>query len=90
MQPRVERCSIALQAALEPCDVLLVEGNSRLSAIIKYLTQSTWSHAALYVGSVARRGVEGKSETIIEKYRNYLDDYYKSLATKSGTPEKPQ
>jgi hypothetical protein len=31
-------------------DVLLVEGKSRLSQIIKYLTQSSWSHAGLYVG----------------------------------------
>ncbi|MGE8213117.1 MAG: YiiX/YebB-like N1pC/P60 family cysteine hydrolase [Stenotrophomonas sp.] len=31
-------------------DVLLVEGNSRFSTAIKYLTQSTWSHAALYIG----------------------------------------
>lgn len=37
---------------LRPADVLLVEGNSRISAAIKYLTQSTWSHAALYVGDV--------------------------------------
>jgi Permuted papain-like amidase enzyme, YaeF/YiiX, C92 family len=36
--------------ALQPGDILLVEGNSRLSAIIKFLTQSTWSHATLYVG----------------------------------------
>src|ERR1700691_3360424 len=36
--------------ALQPGDIVLVEGNSRLSAIIKFLTQSTWSHAALYVG----------------------------------------
>ena len=35
---------------LRPGDVLLIEGNTRLSAIIKYLTQSTWSHATLYVG----------------------------------------
>ncbi|MGB2942488.1 MAG: YiiX/YebB-like N1pC/P60 family cysteine hydrolase [Candidatus Macondimonas sp.] len=35
---------------LRPGDVLLVEGNSRISTAIKYLTQSTWSHAALYVG----------------------------------------
>ena len=35
---------------LAPGDVLLVEGNTRMSAAIKYLTQSTWSHAALYVG----------------------------------------
>src|ERR1700726_4026372 len=37
--------------ALQPGDILLIEGNSRLSAVIKYLTQSTWSHAALYVGA---------------------------------------
>lgn len=39
-----------VRRALEPGDIVLVEGNSRLSAIIKFLTQSTWSHAALYVG----------------------------------------
>ena len=36
--------------ALRPGDIVLIEGNTRLSGIIKYLTQSTWSHAALYVG----------------------------------------
>ena len=35
---------------LMPGDVLLVEGNTRMSAAIKYLTQSMWSHAALYIG----------------------------------------
>jgi len=39
-----------LLACLMPGDVLLVEGQSRISVAIKYLTQSTWSHAALYVG----------------------------------------
>src|SRR5690349_7247930 len=39
-----------LLACLRPGDVLLVEGASRVSTVIKYLTQSTWSHAALYVG----------------------------------------
>ena len=39
-----------LAPTLRPGDVLLVEGNTRVSAAIKYLTQSTWSHAALYVG----------------------------------------
>lgn len=36
--------------ALQPGDIVLVEGNTRLSATIKYLTQSTWSHAVLYIG----------------------------------------
>jgi len=44
-----------LLCVLQPADVLLVEGNARISSAIKYLTQSTWSHAALYAGTI--RGV---------------------------------
>ncbi len=39
-----------LWATLKPGDILLVEGNQFISSTIKYLTNSTWSHAALYVG----------------------------------------
>jgi hypothetical protein len=35
---------------LRPCDILLVEGRSRVSDVIRWITQSTWTHAALYVG----------------------------------------
>ena len=35
---------------LQPADLILVEGDTRFSKIIKYLTQSTWSHIAMYVG----------------------------------------
>ena len=41
---------IALRRTLRPADVFLVAGCNKLSTAIKYLTQSTWSHAALYVG----------------------------------------
>lgn len=41
-----------LKQVLRPGDVLLVEGNLRISSAIKYLTQSTWSHSALYVGDL--------------------------------------
>ena len=34
-------------SALRRGDVLLVEGTSRFSSAIKFLTQSTWSHAAI-------------------------------------------
>lgn len=37
-------------ASLRRGDVLLVEGTSRFSSAIEYLTQSTWSHAALCLG----------------------------------------
>lgn len=38
-------------------DVVLVEGELRLSQLVKYATQSQWSHSALYVGDeLLRRG----------------------------------
>lgn len=40
-----------LAATIKKGDILLVEGNSRISTAIKYLTQSTWSHAALCLGT---------------------------------------
>lgn len=41
-----------LRDVMQGGDVLLVEGDNRISGIIKYLTQSTWSHSALYVGPI--------------------------------------
>lgn len=41
---------LRLRMSLRPGDVLLVEGNNRISTAIKYLTNSTWSHAAFYAG----------------------------------------
>jgi hypothetical protein len=35
---------------IKPCDVILVEGRSRVSEVIKLITQSNWSHAFLYIG----------------------------------------
>ena len=56
-----------LEATLQPGDVLLVEGNQRISTAIKYLTQSTWSHAAYYVGREAGlRDEYGHAATLIE------------------------
>ncbi len=52
---------------IEPGDVLLVEGNNRISGIIKYLTQSTWSHAALYVGPIdGATEPDGEPHVLIE------------------------
>jgi hypothetical protein len=40
-----------INITLRPCDVLLIEGGgSKISSSIRYLTQSSWSHAAIYVG----------------------------------------
>lgn len=57
----------ALRATLRPGDVLLVEGDNHISGVIKYLTQSTWSHAALYVGPIGDRVTEdGEPLVLVE------------------------
>lgn len=39
-----------LSFEIRPGDVLLVEGRSRVSEVIKTITQSQWTHSALYIG----------------------------------------
>ncbi len=50
-----------LKRVIRPGDILLVKGNTRLSSTIQYLTQSTWSHACLYIGDHL-----GDNHTVIE------------------------
>jgi hypothetical protein len=40
----------SLSAVLRNGDVLLTEGNTRIAALVKCLTRSTWSHVSMYVG----------------------------------------
>ncbi len=40
-----------LKSRIRPGDVVLVDGDQRVSQVIKYLTMSPWSHSAIYVGS---------------------------------------
>ena len=56
----------ALARSLQPGDVLLVEGNNHIAGVIKYLTQSTWSHAALYVGPVLDKFAGNEPHVLIE------------------------
>lgn len=57
-----------LAQTLEPADILLVDGDTRISVAIKFLTQSTWSHAALYLGADAGLGQSdtGEPNVLIE------------------------
>jgi len=57
----------ALRHSLKPGDVLLIEGNSHVAGVIKYLTQSTWSHSALYVGPIKDAAApDGEPHVLIE------------------------
>ena len=54
-----------LAETLKPGDVLLVEGNSGFSNAIKYLTQSSWSHAALYIGNTLEPPPTGEAPKVL-------------------------
>ncbi|MGV6817630.1 MAG: YiiX/YebB-like N1pC/P60 family cysteine hydrolase [Thiotrichales bacterium] len=55
-----------LEESMQKADVLLVDGNSRISTAIKYLTQSTWSHSALFVGETGLLSSAGEPCVLIE------------------------
>jgi hypothetical protein len=48
--PRYPNDLTALKRHVHKGDIILVEGEQRVSEVIKYLTQSSWSHAAIYIG----------------------------------------
>jgi len=52
---RVPNDIVQLKKHLRRGDVLLVEGDQRISQVIRYLTQSSWSHCALYIGDALVR-----------------------------------
>lgn len=53
---------------IRPCDVLLVEGRSRVSEIIRTVTQSAWSHSALYIGRIHDIDDEELREKVLSFY----------------------
>lgn len=54
---------------IRPADVLLVEGRSRVSHVIKNITQSPWTHSALYIGRLA-----DIDDPIVREHISYLYD----------------
>lgn len=53
---------------VKPCDVLLIEGRSRVSEVIKIITQSPWSHAALYIGTIDNIKDERLKDAVVKHY----------------------
>lgn len=63
----------ALERSMRKGDVLLVEGSQRVSVAIKYLTQSTWSHAALYIGDELLRRDDALRERALAEFGEEAD-----------------
>jgi hypothetical protein len=57
-----------LKKTLNKGDVLLVEGDQRISQVIRYLTQSSWSHCALYVGDELLKGNPQRAAELRQRF----------------------
>lgn len=55
-----------LAATLRKGDVLLIEGTSRFATAIRYVTQSTWSHAALCIGDAPDANGDPLAKRLVE------------------------
>jgi len=58
----------SLKRHIRKGDVVLVEGNERISECIKYLTQSSWSHSALFVGDEPLHKDPQKREELVAEF----------------------
>jgi hypothetical protein len=79
-----------LSQQLKPGDVLLVEGTARVSEVIKLITQSPWTHAALYIGRLSDIRDRTLREVIIEYYqRDYTSPLIIEALLGQGTRVAP-
>jgi hypothetical protein len=77
----------AMRRCLRPGDVVLVEGNTKFSTAIKYLTQSTWSHTMLYIGN--GQFIEADvSKGIIRSDMEELRDYHTRICRPIGLTQE--
>jgi hypothetical protein len=70
-------------------DVILVEGNERISECIKYLTQSSWSHSVLYVGDEPLKRNPAKRAEFIEQFGEDADFLVVEALVESGVVLTP-
>ncbi len=57
-----------LKSQLRKGDIVLVSGDQRVSMVIKYLTQSSWSHTAMFIGDELRRHHPDRAKQLDEKF----------------------
>ena len=72
-----------LKKTLRKGDVLLVEGDQRISQVIRYLTQSSWSHCTLYVGDELLKGDAARAAELRARFGD--EAHYLLIEAESGT-----
>src|SRR5438552_2941557 len=79
----------ALKRHIRKGDVVLIEGNERISEVIKYLTQSSWSHAALYVGDEPLKRLPALKEQLVEQYGDDANHLLLEAVVETGVVLSP-
>lgn len=68
----------------KPGDVWLIEGSNYASWIIEQVTRSTWSHSALYIGTLADIADPAMRKIVQEKCHNCTDSMQFVIETEIG------
>lgn len=63
-----------LSYEIRPADIVLVEGRTRVGDVIKVITQSRWSHAAIYIGRLYDIDNPDLREQVLRHYQGDPND----------------
>jgi hypothetical protein len=78
-----------LKRTLRKGDVLLVEGDQRISQVIRYLTQSSWSHSALYVGDELLKGDPKRAAEMRQRFGDEAQHLFVEAEAGEGVCASP-
>jgi hypothetical protein len=78
-----------LRQQIQKGDVVLVDGEQRVSEVIKYLTQSSWSHVGLYVGDELLRRSPDRGDDLYALYGKDAEHLIVEALLETGVTTSP-
>ena len=79
----------SLYQVIRKGDIVLVEGNSDISRMIKLLTQSSWSHSAFYVGDELIKNDSILKEQLVREFGSGANHMVIEAFTGAGVIASP-
>jgi hypothetical protein len=79
----------SLRRHIKKGDVILVEGDQRVSEVIKYLTQSSWSHSAMYIGDELWRRNPAARDALLAKFGEEAQHLMVEATVEEGVVASP-
>ena len=79
----------SLRRHIKKGDVILVEGDQRVSEVIKYLTQSSWSHSAMYIGDELWQRNPADRDALLAKFGEEAQHLMVEATVEEGVVASP-